>query len=600
MGALTQQGRRVNAPGAQGGVLNQTRAPLEAPANAATSRFGKTVQQVGNIWNERAIHFQQEQNAIEVSKRVAELEQIKRDRIDPLLQLEGNQALEREGFERGIIDETDKIYSEAYDEIRNKLESPDQQRRFDLKFDLKRNEGMNEVASHYAKQHQVVKKVAFEASYSEANISIRKNWYDMGHLEGKIAEVKEDYNELHPGTNNGAVTDKIEQDMRVEYLTNLIVQAPKMASPIIQKWVDEGKVPASVADTLKNKAQAEDEKQESNKLAAAALEIERGTGDPKQAAEYIRSKATTPEIAAKANALFSGQVALERRLKDEREKDFADNKNMEFMEAWVQAPDKLTPDVIVNSGLKPEQVNWWLTKLTAGDSPTSMAMKGDLLARAYGAPGTKPIESWDELMSYTMPDPGRPGKTLSMKDAQDIWKLKLFNDRQERMGLARDAEQLEAYSRSKSAQEGVAMLKGFAAQGAGGLSDDNVNETIGNFQTWISQNPKATGPEIIDQAKRMGQDAVLDRPWYENFMDKPDVYPRDVLGAEVGQPGKKVPYADVVKGWDADRRSKVEAILEDMKKKEPGRNIPDENQAKFRIYEILGDEGIDNYKFGGK
>jgi hypothetical protein len=609
MGALTQQGRRVGAPGATGGVLNQTRAPLEAPMNAATSRFGGAVEEAGNVWNTRAIQFQQEQNAVEVAKRIAELDQIKRDRVDPLLQLEGSQALEREGFERGVIDEADKIYSDAYDEIRSKLESPDQMRRFDVRYESKRNEGMNEVAGHYSKQHQVVKKAAFDAGYSEATISIRKNWFDMGHLENKIAEVKEDYNELHPGTNNGAVTDKVEQEMRVEYLTELLVMAPKAAGPILTKWTDEGKIPASVAETIRNKARTEDEKQESNKLAAAALEIQANTGSDKEAAEFIRSKATTPEVAARANALFSGQVELERRIKLQQEKDFADDKNAEFMGMWVEAPDKLTPDVILNSGLKPDQVNWWLTKLTAGDSPTSMAMKGDLLARAYEAPDTKPIESWEELMSYTMPDPSRPGKTLSMKDAQDIWKLKLYNDRQMRLGLARDIEQLEAYSRSKAGQEGVAMLKGFAAQRQGGLDDDNINETIGNFHAWISLNPKATGPEITAKAKELGKGAILDRNWWKNNApatlggQRPDVYPKDVLGEEVGAPGARVPYTDVVKAWPEEVRSKVDLIFQDMRKRQPHVAIPDDDMVRYKIYEELtkdDPDGLDNYKIGGQ
>jgi hypothetical protein len=593
MGALTQQGRRVNAPGAQGGVMNQTRAPLEAPANAAMTRFGGNVEQAGNLWNERAIHFQQEKNAVEVSKRIAELEEVKRSRVDPLLQLEGTQALEREGFERGVIDEADKIYADAYDEIRSKLESPDQLRRFDIKFDSRRNEGMNEVASHYAKQHQVVKKATFEAGYSQATTAIRKNWYDLGFLEGKIAEVKEDYNELHPGTNNGAVTDKIEQEMRVEYLSELLVMSPRSVGPILEKWTDEGRIPASVAETIRNRARTEDEKQESNKLAAAALEIQASTGSDEDALKWIRSKATTPEVASKANALFSSQIELERRVKLQKEKDFEDDKNLEFMEMWVSSPDKLTPDVVVNSGLKSPSINFWLEKIKAGDSPTSNALMGQLLPRAYGVPGEKPFKSFDEVMAYTMPSDDRAG-TLSMKDAMSLYKLQLYNDRQMRLGLERDADALAKYSRNKSAAEAVAMLKDFQAQGKGGIDDDSVFQVIANFQTWFANNPEATGPEIIEKAKEMGGNAILDRWFYENVLGKPDIYPKDVLAADVGQPG--APYSDIVNQWDPAVRSKVDQILRDMRAREPNAEIQDMDQVRYRIMDFYGEDGVNAYK----
>jgi len=596
MGALTQTARRVQAPGARGAVLDGTKMPLEAPKNAATSRLGRTLSQAAELQNTRAIQFQQEQNAVDVSKKIAELDQIKRDRVDPLLQLEGDQALTREGFERGIIDEADQIYDEAYDEIKKTLKNDDQIARFEVRFDGRRTEGLNAVVGHYAKQHQIVKKTAFEAMHSQAVTAIRTNVGDTAFFEDKLSQVKDDYNELHPGTNNGAVLDKIEQDMRVEYLKELMVVAPKLVDMQLEKWKD--RIPASVADTIKKSARTEDEKQESNKLAAGALQMQAVTGDPKEAVAWIRKHASTPEIGQKANALFSAQVSLERRLQKEAEQDFADNKNSEFMGLWVNDPSKLTPDVISNSGLKADQQSWWLSKVAAGDSPTtSKALLGELYARAYEAPGSDPITSFEDVAAYTMPDPGRPGKTLSMKDAMAVWKLHLYNQRQERMGMEKTAEQLFKYDRSKSTGQGIALLKTFADQRKGGLSPENINETTAALQTWVSQNPEATGVQIMDKAKELGGDAILDRHFWEEWGGKPDIYPKDVLGADVGRPGSEIPYGEIVSGYDPTVVEKLDLLAEDLIRREPAAADVDRDQLRYRIYEkVGGPEGVLNYK----
>ena len=207
MGSLTQQGRRVDAPGGFRPVLGGQRMPLQDPAAQATKRAGSVVEEVGNVWNARAQQFAQERNAVEVSKAIAELDNIKRERIDPLLQLKGNEALEREGFERGIVDEADQIYQEAYDQVKAKLTNPDQIERFEIRYDSRRSDGMDKVVTHYANEHQVVKKAAFDAEYSQATTDIRVNVGDTAYFEDRVAQVKANYDELNPGTNNGAGTN---------------------------------------------------------------------------------------------------------------------------------------------------------------------------------------------------------------------------------------------------------------------------------------------------------------------------------------------------------------------------------------------------------
>lgn len=565
---------------------------LDDPKAEATKRLGGTVEGVGHQWNDRAIRFQQEQNAVEVSQKIAKLDEIKRDQVDPLLQLEGDQALTRDGFERGVIDEADKIYGDAYDEIVAELENPDQIQRFQIRFDSRRTEGMNQVAGHYAKQHQVVKQKAFEAGYSQAVLSVRTNVGDTAFFEDKLLEVKEDFNELHPGTNNGAVLDKMDQDMRVEYLKELMVVAPKLVDRQLDKWKD--KIPASVAEQIKNSARTEGERQEANTLAGVALNIQ-ATQGPEEAVKYIRENASSPEVGSKAGSLFNAQVSLEKRMADQAEKDALDKVNLDMMELWVNSPEKLTPDFILQSLPDANAQNWWLEKLTKGDSPTSMALKGDLLARAYGAKGTKPIESWDELLAYTNPDPGRPGQTLSMKDALSVWKTKLHMDFQKRQAGERDAQALVKYDRSKATQQGVSLLKDFAGQGVGGISIDNINETVADFHTWVSQNPDATGSDIIDKAKALGGEKVLDVA-FDGWFGRPgDVYPKDVLSEQVGRTPGKVPWNEVVQGWDPSYKQQVTTIAEDMIAQQPGyRTMSD--KLLYQIHEALTEEGVANYK----
>lgn len=570
--------------------------PLDDPQAAATTRLGQQVEQVGNVWNQRSIQFAQERNALEVARRLAEVQQAADETISPLLQLEGNSALEREGFERGIVDEADKHYEEAYDRVREKLTNEDQVQQFEKRFMTVRAEGMGRVVDHYTKQHQVVKKAAFEAGYSQAVTSIRTNVGDTAFFESKLSQVKEDYNLLHPGTDNGAVLDKIDQDMRVEYLQELMVVAPRLVDRQLEKWRD--KIPASVAETIKNSARTEDQRQESNKLAAAALDIERVQG-PQAAAAFIRDKASSPEVASKANTMFSAQVSLERRLRDEAEKDVLDKTNLNLMDMWVNSPEKLTPDFVLQNVPDANAQNWWLEKLTKGDSPTSQALKGRLLARAYGEPGAKPL-TWDEILGYTNPDPSRPGQTLSMNDAMDIWTKQLYFDRMERVGVQRDAEQAFDYERNKAMGEAVRMIRGFADVEQGGITLENENEVISDLHSWMARNPKATGPEITERARKLGEDALVDYAFDGWFSRPEDVYQKDILAAEVE--GRQMDYKPIVESQiKPETRARLRRILEEKIATEDGGNAYKITpELMWKAYSNWGQEYIDNYQFAGE
>lgn len=558
--------------------------------------MGKQVEQIGNVWNQRSIEFAKERNALEVTRRIAEVQQETDERVSPLLQLEGNSALEREGHERGIVDEADVVYDEAYDKVREKLTNTDQLQLFEKRFQSMRLEGMGRVVDHYSKQHQVVKKAAFEAGYSRAVTSVRTNVGDTAFFEDKLSQVKEDYNLLHPGTDNGAILDKIDQDMRVEYLQELMVVAPKLVDRQLEKWRD--KIPASVAKTIKDSARTEDEKQEANKLAAGALQIETMQG-PQEAAAWIRKNASTPEIAGKANTMFSAQISLQRRLRDEAEKDALDRTNESLMEMWVKEPAKLTPDFILQNVPDANAQNWWLEKLTKGDSPTSQAMKGNLLARAYGEPGKKPL-TWDELLGYTNPDPSRPGQTLSMNDALEIWKKQLYFDRMERVGFERDAEQAFDYERNKAMGEVVRMVRGFADMSEGGITRENENEIISNMHSWMARNPKATGPEIVDRAKKLGEDALVDY-MFDGWVGRPsDIYEKDVLAAEVA--GGELDYKAIVEAQiQPETRERLRRIIEEkIATEEGGAAYRPTPRLLWEAYSQWGQEYIDSYEFTGE
>jgi hypothetical protein len=215
------------------------RMPLNDPANAGlrevSSAFGKMGDQVEARFDQR----RKEQVAMGTASAIANLRKFESDKILPMFSLGGAQAvgdLTNPDESPGVYSRGTKAYDEEIERISSNITDPEISAAFRLRASTVRAGGLEGLARHEAKEHQVLKKNTYDATFAEVNQSVAANYADTALINASIKELDNLADEMFPGLDMTATKMAHKEALLATALARTVEVNPEVALVRLRAW----------------------------------------------------------------------------------------------------------------------------------------------------------------------------------------------------------------------------------------------------------------------------------------------------------------------------------------------------------------------------
>lgn len=225
------------APRSTGTPLSTALVPRQDPAAQGTQDFAGALGRVSDQAKNRMLQRKQELDALAVSDALSKVYKGENDRILPLYQLRGNQAVGDPNDDKtSVHGQADTIYREI---ISNATEGlTDAQRvQFDLRAEGIRTAGLRSAATHVAKEHQAAKLQSYQGEVDGFVNRVAAGMYlDSAALEAGIDGLKQRTDELYPGFDTSEQKASIERAVLAAYIQQMMSTDPVGAEMALEHY----------------------------------------------------------------------------------------------------------------------------------------------------------------------------------------------------------------------------------------------------------------------------------------------------------------------------------------------------------------------------